>query len=98
MRRSIFALAALTMGLALAGGADAKQCRDAHGKFIKCVVHAPQCKTGVPCGNTCIAKGKVCHKPAPLQRCRDKHGRFAKCPPASRTASITEACRSDAVG
>ena len=61
MRRSIFALAALTMGLALAGGADAKQCRDAHGKFIKCVVHAPQCKTGVPCGNTCIAKGKVCH-------------------------------------
>jgi hypothetical protein len=28
---------------------------------------APQCKTGVPCGNTCIAKGKVCHvtPPAP---------------------------------
>jgi hypothetical protein len=29
---------------------------------------APQCKTGVPCGNTCIAKGKTCHiKPAALQ-------------------------------
>jgi hypothetical protein len=28
----------------------------------------PQCKTGIPCGNTCIAKGKTCHiKPAALQ-------------------------------
>jgi hypothetical protein len=24
----------------------------------------PVCKTGVACGNSCIAKGKVCHKPA----------------------------------
>lgn len=23
---------------------------------------APKCKTGVPCGNACIPKGKVCHK------------------------------------
>jgi hypothetical protein len=22
---------------------------------------APSCKTGVPCGNSCIAKGKTCH-------------------------------------
>jgi hypothetical protein len=22
---------------------------------------APHCTTGVPCGNTCIAKGKTCH-------------------------------------
>ena len=22
---------------------------------------APQCKTGIPCGNGCIAKGKTCH-------------------------------------
>jgi hypothetical protein len=21
-----------------------------------------KCKTGVPCGNSCIPKGKVCHK------------------------------------
>ena len=28
----------------------------------------PQCKTGVVCGDTCIAKGKVCHvTPAPKQ-------------------------------
>jgi hypothetical protein len=43
-------------------------------KFIKCPPpaaspaapasssHAPHCTKGVPCGNTCIAKGKVCHK------------------------------------
>jgi hypothetical protein len=24
--------------------------------------HPPHCVKGVPCGNTCIAKGKVCHK------------------------------------
>jgi hypothetical protein len=23
---------------------------------------APHCKTGKPCGNSCIAKDKVCHK------------------------------------
>jgi hypothetical protein len=28
----------------------------------------PNCTNGVPCGNTCIAKGKTCHiKPAGLQ-------------------------------
>ncbi|HXQ12863.1 MAG TPA: hypothetical protein VN805_17865 [Caulobacteraceae bacterium] len=44
-------------------------------KFIKCPPpaassaapassssHAPHCTTGVPCGHSCIAKGKVCHK------------------------------------
>jgi hypothetical protein len=57
------------VALAVAGTADAKQCRDAHGKFMKCppaapVVHKPPvCKTGVVCGNTCIAATKVCHKP-----------------------------------
>jgi len=25
---------------------------------------APHCVKGVPCGKTCIAKGKVCHEPA----------------------------------
>jgi len=29
-------------------------------------LQAPHCTTGVSCGNTCIAKGKVCHvTPAP---------------------------------
>ena len=29
---------------------------------------APNCTNGIPCGNTCIAKGKTCHiKPAGLQ-------------------------------
>jgi hypothetical protein len=26
------------------------------------IVDAPKCKTGKPCGNSCIAKDKVCHK------------------------------------
>jgi len=25
---------------------------------------APVCKTGIPCGNSCISKDKVCHKTA----------------------------------
>ena len=43
---------------------------------------APNCKVGVPCGNTCIAKGKVCHvttPPAP-KHCKDpKTHKFVKC-------------------
>ena len=31
--------------------------------FSSMATAAPTCKNGVPCGNTCIAKGKVCHKP-----------------------------------
>ncbi len=31
---------------------------------------APNCKTGVPCGNTCIAKGKVCHVTPPKPDCK----------------------------
>lgn len=43
---------------------------------------APQCKTGIACGNTCIAKGKVCHvAPVTAKHCKDpKTGKFAKCP------------------
>ena len=33
--------------------------------FSTSATAAPNCKTGVPCGNTCIAKGKVCHQPKP---------------------------------
>jgi len=63
---------ALVLGAssAFAGGysLDAKGgCHDAKGHFAKaemCAKHdAPNCKKGKPCGNTCIAKDKVCHLP-----------------------------------
>lgn len=44
---------ALTLAFGVAGSASA----------------APQCKTGVACGNTCIAKGKTCHIPAAAPHC-----------------------------
>lgn len=76
MHRVLATFAAFALALAVAGGADAaaKQCKDPKtGKFIKCPPAAaatttatapkpPHCVKGVPCGNTCIAKGKVCHK------------------------------------
>ena len=39
-------------------------CRDGLGRFARCptVAHSPVCKVGKPCGNSCIAKNKVCHK------------------------------------
>ncbi len=45
----------------------AASCRDANGHFAKCpppaiMSHHPICKVGKPCGNSCIAKDKVCHK------------------------------------
>jgi hypothetical protein len=84
MLRTI-AIAAAVFSLALAGAADAKSCRDAKGKFVKCEAAAaapaattsattatstktsttgghPVCKKGKPCGNSCIAVNKVCHK------------------------------------
>jgi len=121
-----FMILAAVAALAFASAADAKSCKDAAGKFIKCpsaaaatttakamtgaatksakanekaakkdasiataaskkansaaskasnaagkaMAKAPvtprtgpaKCKTGVPCGNSCIPKGKVCHK------------------------------------
>jgi hypothetical protein len=71
-----FAIAA-ALTLAFAGAADAKSCKDAKGKFTKCPAAAaapaaaggmasmaghPQCKKGKPCGASCIAMNKVCHK------------------------------------
>ena len=49
----------------------AASCRDAHGHFAKCpppsamssMGHHPVCKKGKPCGNSCIAQDKICHKP-----------------------------------
>ena len=113
-------IAAAIAALALASSAEATQCKDAKGHYIKCPAPAaapqagkaapckdsrghfvkcptqagatkapalnrmqpagagksftsspqpafrngapPKCKTGVPCGNSCIPKGKVCHK------------------------------------
>jgi len=41
------------------------KCHAANGQFVATSLcpksTAPHCTTGVPCGNTCIAKGKVCH-------------------------------------
>ena len=56
---------AVVLSLALVPAAFAKdQCRDAKGKFAKCppAATAPHCSKGKPCGNSCIAKDKVCHK------------------------------------
>ena len=59
---------AIALTLAVGSGALAKDkpCRDAKGHFMKCppAAAAPQCKTGKPCGKSCIAKDKVCHIPA----------------------------------
>ena len=60
---------AIIAALALAGSASG-QTIDAKGKMAKMEVckpaaapaaGAPNCKKGKPCGNTCIAKDKVCH-------------------------------------
>ena len=71
MHRTLATIAAFALALAVVESADAaaKQCRDAQGKFIKCppTASAPalkppkHCDKGKPCGNTCIAKDKVCH-------------------------------------
>ncbi len=57
----------LALALAVSGTAVAKPCRDDHGKFMKCpppaMSEAPHCKIGKPCGKSCIAKDKICHKP-----------------------------------
>ena len=64
MRTFILATVA---ALAFASAVAAAPCRDSGGKFIKCpvavvVVKHPVCKVGVACGNSCIAKDKICHK------------------------------------
>ncbi len=62
MIRIALALAALIA----ATSASAAPCRDDHGRFIKCPVvesHHPVCRIGKRCGNSCISKDKVCHKP-----------------------------------
>jgi hypothetical protein len=72
MIRAIVIAAALSLAAtgAFAQKLDAKgNCHDASGKMAKMEVckpaadkaAAPNCKKGKPCGNTCIAKDKVCH-------------------------------------
>ncbi len=66
--RSLVLVAILS--LAIVPAAYAKDaCRDAKGHFAKCpppamstMGHHPVCKKGKPCGNSCIAQDKVCHK------------------------------------
>lgn len=67
----IAALVLVTVLGAASAGAKTKpdHCRDASGQFIKCQTaasqstgQAPVCKVGKPCGKSCIAKDKVCHK------------------------------------
>jgi hypothetical protein len=73
--RRVLMLAAI-LALSASSVSAATKCTDpkTH-KFIKCPPpaaaqssaptgghKAPHCTTGVPCGNSCIAKGKVCHK------------------------------------
>jgi hypothetical protein len=38
--------------------------------FASAAQAAPVCKTGVACGNTCIAKGKTCHATPPKPVCK----------------------------
>ncbi len=69
---ALFAVASLTLSAFSADAAIA--CRDAKGRAAKCPPAAaattpavagakkPVCKTGKACGNSCIAKDKVCHK------------------------------------
>lgn len=69
MFKTLAIAATLTL---LAGAADAKSCRDAKGKFMKCppaaaapmtpAKKAPNCKKGKLCGNSCISMKDVCHK------------------------------------
>lgn len=70
MKSAFILIAVLALA---AGSADAKSCTDAKNKFTKCPPAAtasmvapasvgPVCKVGKPCGKSCIAKDKVCHK------------------------------------
>jgi hypothetical protein len=56
---------ALTVVLISVSGSAYAVCidPDACGRPVRQVPHAHHCKHGVPCGNTCIAKGKTCHQP-----------------------------------
>jgi len=55
MHRLIGAALAVAFSFALSGAADAKQCRDAHGKFMKC---PPAMMTAAPKKPCRDAKGK----------------------------------------
>ena len=81
MRLATFAIA-LSLGLLAASGASAKaaQCKDAHGKFIKCPPAAAAAATPAP--------GAKAAKAAP---CKDAKGKFIKCgtAPAGASAALT---------
>ena len=67
IRKTLLAVAALSL---LGSAAIGAPCKDPKtGTFIKCPPPATAAakpkvwKTGKPCGNSCIAKDKACHKP-----------------------------------
>jgi hypothetical protein len=76
IRKTLLAVTAMSLLASAAFGASCTDPKT-H-KFIKCPPPAtatvkttttttthtsgPVCKTGKPCGNSCIAKNKVCHK------------------------------------
>jgi len=70
MRSILVAAAVLSLAFGSTALAKPAPCRDAAGKFTKCPAAAaapakaaPKCVKGKLCGNACIAKDKVCHKP-----------------------------------
>ncbi len=67
---------------------------------------APNCKTGIPCGNSCISKDKVCHKgtttassaapvkaPAPAAAATPAAKPAAAATPAATTKSTKAKCK-----
>ena len=44
MHKPLTIIAGLALALSLVGSADAKQCRDPHGKFMKCPPAAHHCR------------------------------------------------------
>ncbi len=82
MRLAPFAIA-LSLGLLAASGASAKaaQCKDAHGKFIKCP----------PAAAAAAAPGPAA-KAAKAAPCKDAKGKFIKCgtaPAGASAAAVT---------
>ncbi|HEX4198046.1 MAG TPA: hypothetical protein VHZ26_11450 [Caulobacteraceae bacterium] len=64
MNKLAVTIAAVTLAFSLAGAANAKQCRDDHGRFMKCpeASGTPHCSKGKPCGHTCISMHDICHR------------------------------------
>jgi hypothetical protein len=65
--KKILVAAGILFALNVGASAAKPACRDAKGHFAKCPAMTampmhPVCRNGKPCGNSCIARDKVCHK------------------------------------